>query len=110
MPRTTREQKEITLNLRLDTSLKSEFMAATVAESRPAAEVLRRLIREYVGQARRQAFLAEAERQSRLVSSMPAARLEEAEVTKWVENVSAALPEEPEGEWFRIPDNPRDKR
>jgi hypothetical protein len=91
--------KEITLNLRVDEALKAEFMAAVLAEAKPASQVLRRLMREYVQQAKRDAFLAEARRQSLLLSNSSAAREEDAEVMRWVENVRSPLPVEPD-DWF----------
>jgi hypothetical protein len=111
MPQTTSEStsapKEITLNLRLDPALKSEFIAASEAEAKPAAAVLRRLMREYVAEARRRTFLAEAERQSRLISSSEAAAAEEGEVMRWIENVRVPMPVEPDDEWFVTPPAPK---
>ena len=78
--------KETTLNLRIDAALKADFVAAVEAEDRPAAEVLRKLMRNYVEETRRRRFLAEARRQSQLI----AASKDEAEVMRWIENVSAA--------------------
>jgi hypothetical protein len=83
MPQTVVESKESTLNLRLDATLKAEFAAAV--EDRPVAEVLRSLMREYVEEARQRRFAAEARRQSRLI----AASEEEAEVMRWIQDVSA---------------------
>ena len=40
--------REATLNLRIDAALKIEFAEAVKAEDRPAAEVLRALMRGYV--------------------------------------------------------------
>jgi len=95
--------KEITLNLRIDEELKSEFTAAAHAESRPASEVLRRLMREYVQRAKREAFFAEAKRQSLLLYSTPEGRAEEEEVMHWLDQARASLPEESDEEWFRAP-------
>jgi hypothetical protein len=103
MPRTTLAPKEITFNLRLDQALKTEFVAATGAEDKPAAEVLRSLMREYVRQAQQRAFLAEAERQAKLISNSASGQGDDAEALLWVENVSAPLPPETEGDWFRLP-------
>jgi antitoxin component of RelBE/YafQ-DinJ toxin-antitoxin module len=77
--------KESTLNLRIDSKLKTEFTAVVEAEDRPAAEVLRALMRGYVEQARRRRFAAEARRQSQLI----AASEDEAEVMRWIQDVSA---------------------
>jgi antidote-toxin recognition MazE-like antitoxin len=77
--------RESTFNLRIDAALKAEFAAAVEAEDRPAAEVLRALMRGYVEQARRRRFAAEARRQSKLVASSE----EEAEVMRWIQDVSA---------------------
>jgi hypothetical protein len=95
--------KEITLNLRLDATLKSEFIAAAEVEAKPAAAVLRRLMREYVAETHRRTFLAEAERQSKLISGSEAARAAETDAMRWVENVRAPMPAEPDDEWFVMP-------
>ncbi len=95
------EPKEITLNLRLDEELKADFMAAARAEATPASELLRRLMREYIQKAKRAAFFAEAERQCRELYSTPEGRAEEEEVMRWIDNVRAPWPEEPDEEWFR---------
>jgi len=73
------------MNLRIDAALKAEFAAAVEAEDRPAAEVLRGLMRGYVEQARQRRFAAEARRQSQLI----AASEDEAEVMRWIQDVSA---------------------
>jgi predicted DNA-binding protein len=81
----TLRQKESTLNLRIDPELKAEFMAAVAATDRPAAEVLRNLMQSYVEEARQRRFAAEARRQSQLI----AASEDEAEVMRWIQDVSA---------------------
>ncbi len=50
---TDQRRKADTLNLRVDPALKAEFMAATEAENKPVAEVLRDFMRSYVKRARR---------------------------------------------------------
>jgi hypothetical protein len=75
------------LNLRIDAALKQEFVAEVEAEDRPAAEVLRALMRGYVAEARKRRFAAEARRQSQLI----AASEDEAEVMRWIQDVSAPL-------------------
>ena len=85
MPRTSPPSAETTFNLRIDAALKQEFTAAVEAEQKPAAEVLRALMRAYVEHARKRRFAAEARRQSKLVSSSP----DEAEVMRWIQDVSA---------------------
>lgn len=85
MPVTEDRTKEATLNLRVDPALKAEFTSAVEAEDRPAAEVLRGLMRNYVEESRRRRFAAEARRQSQLV----AASRDEAEVMRWIQDVSA---------------------
>ena len=77
--------KESTLNLRIDPVLKAQFVAAVAAEDRPAAEVLRTLMQDYVGEARKRRFAAEARRQSQMI----AASRDEAEVMRWIQDVSA---------------------
>jgi hypothetical protein len=85
MTQTMDRTRESTFNLRIDAALKAEFAAAVEAEDRPAAEVLRALMRGYVEQARKRRFAAEARRQSKLVASSE----EEAEVMRWIQDVSA---------------------
>ena len=87
MPNTAARSKESTLNLRIDAALKQEFVAVVEAENRPAAEVLRALMRGYVEEARKRRFAAEARRQSQLI----AASEDEAEVMRWIQDVSATL-------------------
>jgi uncharacterized iron-regulated membrane protein len=77
--------RETTLNLRIDAALKQEFVAQAEAEARPAAEVLRALMRGYVEEARKRRFAAEARRQSQQI----AASEDEAEVMRWIQDVSA---------------------
>jgi antitoxin component of RelBE/YafQ-DinJ toxin-antitoxin module len=73
------------MNLRIDAALKAEFAAAVEADGRPAAEVLRALMRRYVEDARQRRFAVEARRQSELI----AASEDEAEVMRWIQDVSA---------------------
>jgi antitoxin component of RelBE/YafQ-DinJ toxin-antitoxin module len=85
MPVTEDRGKEATLNLRVDAALKAEFVSVVEAEQRPAAEVLRGLMRSYIEEARRRHFAAEARRQSQLV----AAAKDEAEVMRWIQDMSS---------------------
>jgi hypothetical protein len=93
VPDTIARHKESTLNLRMDAALKQEFVSEVKAENRPAAEVLRALMRGYVNEARKRRFAAEARRQSQLI----AASEDEAEVMRWIQDVSAPLNEFEEG-------------
>jgi hypothetical protein len=68
MPRSTQHPKETSFNLRIDPNLKAAFTAATEAEDRPAAQVVRDFMRAYVKQRERRAFEAEARRQSLLIA------------------------------------------
>jgi len=85
MPHGDAGLKETTLNLRIDAALKAEFTAAVETEDRAAAEVLRSFMRRYVEEAQRRRFAAEARRQSQLI----AASEDEAEVMRWIQDVSA---------------------
>ena len=85
MPRTIARPRESTLNLRIDAGLKPEFVEAVKADDRAASEVLRSMMRDYVEEARRRRFAAEARRQSQLIASSE----EEAEVMRWIQDVSA---------------------
>jgi hypothetical protein len=64
MLRTSQTPKEDTFNFRVDPSLKAAFQAATEAEDKPAAQVLRDFMRVYIDRRRRRDFAAEAHRQS----------------------------------------------
>jgi Protein of unknown function (DUF3018) len=85
MPGTLTRGKEATLNLRVDPDLKAEFASAVESENRPAADVLRSLMRRYVDEVRRRRFAAEARRQSQLIAGSQ----DEAEVMSWIRDVSA---------------------
>jgi len=65
--------------------LKAQFAAVVEAEDRPAAEVLRGLMRGYVEDWQRRRFAAEARRQSKLIADAE----DEAEVMRWIQDVSA---------------------
>lgn len=86
MPVTEESGKEAVLNLRLDANLKADFAAEAEAEERPVAEVLRGLMRGYVDESRRRRFRAEARRQSQMLAQSR----DEAEVMRWIEDVSGA--------------------
>jgi Antitoxin MazE-like len=77
--------RETTLNLRVDAVLKEEFAATAEAEKRASSEVLRSLMRRYVEEARRQRLAEEARRQSQLIADSE----DEAEVMRWIQDVSA---------------------
>jgi hypothetical protein len=64
MPRRTPHSKTESFNFRVKSDLKSAFTAATAADDRPAAQVLRSFMRLYVARRERRAFAAEARRQS----------------------------------------------
>ena len=85
MPQSLTRPREATLNLRIDAALKMEFAEAVKAEDRPVAEVMRALMRGYVDAARQRRFAAEARRQSQLIASSE----DEAEVMRWIQDVSA---------------------
>jgi hypothetical protein len=56
--------KAESFNFRVNSALKTAFTAATTAEDRRAAQVLRDFMRAYVARRERRAFSAEARRQS----------------------------------------------
>ena len=85
MAQSSAQPRETTLNLRIDADLKAEFVAAVEAEERPASGVLRSLMRDYVEEARKRRFAAEARRQSQMVSNSK----DETEVMRWIQDVSA---------------------
>jgi hypothetical protein len=85
MPQAAERTRETTLNLRIDAVLKAQFAAVVEAEDRPAAEVLRGLMRGYVEDWQRRRFAAEARRQSKLIADAE----DEVEVMRWIQDVSA---------------------
>ena len=86
MSRTTQNHKAETLNLRIDPSLKAEFLAISETENKPVAEILRELMRAYVEHTKSKKFADEARRQSQLLASSS----EETEVFRWMQDVSDA--------------------
>lgn len=64
MPRPSQHPKETSFNLRIDPALKAAFTAATEAEDKPAAQVVREFMRAYVHRRERREFEAAAARQS----------------------------------------------
>jgi predicted transcriptional regulator len=67
MPVAERKSAAETLTLRLARELKEEFVSVAQSENRPASEVLRDLMAEYVKREKRRK--AEARRQSALLAS-----------------------------------------
>lgn len=85
MPRTSQHPKDTSFNLRIDPALKAAFTAATEAEDKPAAQVVRDFMRAYVKQRERRAFEAEARRQSqRLAEAARDPDSAEAEEMRWL--------------------------
>ncbi len=68
MARSSQHPKDATFNLRIDPDLKAAFAAATEAEDRPAAQVLRDFMRAYVKRRERRDFEVEALRQSTAIA------------------------------------------
>jgi len=81
---TDQRRKVDILALRVDPALKAKFAAATEAENKPVAGVIRDFMRSYVKRARRRKFAAEARRQSQRVSNSA----DELEVMNWLRDVS----------------------
>lgn len=69
MPRTSQHPKGETFNFRIDPALKSAFTAATEADDKPAAQVLRDFMRAYVKQKERRVFEVEARQQSLAIAA-----------------------------------------
>jgi hypothetical protein len=92
MPRTSQHPKETSFNLRIDPKLKAAFAAATEAEDKPAAQVLREFMRAYVRQRERRAFEAGARRQSLVVAE--AARVPGSDEHAVMREIEAELEDE----------------
>jgi len=89
MPRTSTRPKVESFNFRVDPALKAAFTAAVAEEDKPAGQVLRDFMRGYVERRRERTVLAEARRQSRLITEHAAdPASDEAEVMRWIEDVS----------------------
>jgi hypothetical protein len=89
MPRMSTRPKVESFNFRVDPALKAAFTAAVAEEDKPAGQVLRDFMRGYVERRRERAALAEARRQSRLITEHAAdPASDEAEVMRWIEDVS----------------------
>jgi len=98
MSRHSPPSKAESFNFRVDSALKAAFTAATAAQDRPAAQVLRDFMRAYVARREQRAFAAEAHRQS-LAAAAAAAdpRSDEAAVMRELEADLQAT--EPGDEW-----------
>ena len=89
MARHSQHPKEGSFNLRVDLKLKADFQAATEAEDKPAAQVLRDFMRAYVDRQRERALAAEARRQPRVLAERAAdPASDEAEVMRWIKDVA----------------------
>jgi hypothetical protein len=89
MPRTSQHPKESSFNLRIDPALKAAFSAATEAEDKPAAQVLRDFMRAYVKRRERRVFEAEARRQSVIITGRAGdPDSDEVEAMRWIEGVA----------------------
>jgi predicted transcriptional regulator len=89
MPRQSQHPKEQSFNFRIDPKLKAEFQEATEAEDKPAAQVLRDFMRVYVERQRDRAATTEVRRHSRMLTERAAdPTSDEAEVMRWIEDVS----------------------
>jgi uncharacterized membrane protein len=64
MGQPTVNERGETFTFRLDPALKTAFMQTAAAEDKPAGELLRQLLRDYVVRTRRQEFTRQAQRQS----------------------------------------------
>jgi len=99
MARTSQRPKETSFNLRIDPALKAAFTAAAEAENKPAAQVVREFMREFVKRRERREFEAEAHRQSLIINE--AARVPNSDEAQVMRELEAALadpeiwPEEP---------------
>ncbi|HEX5327366.1 MAG TPA: hypothetical protein VFW75_11910 [Acetobacteraceae bacterium] len=95
MPRGSQHSKEGSFNFRIDPKLKSAFQAATEAEDKPAAQVLREFMREFVERQKRREFAAEAHLQSMAIAARAAdPNSDEAAVMKELETNLAGFADE----------------
>ena len=84
MPKLKERSGAETLTLRLERKLKDQFISTARTDNRPASEVLRELMHDYITRKRRERFEQEARRQSALATES----FDEEEVMRWIENVS----------------------
>ena len=95
MGRNSQHAKAETFNLRVDPTLKAAFQAATEAEDRPAAQVLREFMRQYVQRQKQSAFATEARRQSSAIAARATdPESDEAAVMQGLESSLAGLADE----------------
>ena len=81
--------KEAVFSLKLDSELRAEFMAEAAAEDRPASQVMRELMRDYV-EIRRQARVLEADLQRRVRTARASIRAGHGPPNEEVEAIFAA--------------------
>jgi hypothetical protein len=72
MAKPKHRSKEQSFNFRVDSRLKADFQAATDADHRPAAQILRDFMRAYIARRKRLEFAAEADRQSKAIAARAA--------------------------------------
>ena len=95
MGRTSQHPKAETFNLRVDPTLKAAFQAATEAEDKPAAQVLREFMRQYVQRQKQREFATEAQRQSSAIAARAIdPESDEAAVIRGLEGNFAGLADE----------------
>ena len=69
MPIATSRSSAETITIRVERTLKDEFISATKTEDRPASEVLRDLMLAYIQDRERKRFEADALRESKLIAA-----------------------------------------
>jgi len=89
MPRTSQRPKETSFNLRIDPALKAAFTAAAEEEDKPAAQIVREFMRDFVKRRERREFEAEARRQSLLIAEV--ARDPNSDEAQVMREIEAAL-------------------
>ncbi len=89
MPRYSQHPKLESFNFRVDQKLKADFQAATEADDKPAAQILRDFMRSYVQRQRERTIAGEARRQSRVIAEAAAdPDSDEADAMRWIESVA----------------------
>jgi len=86
MARTVTQRDTVTF--RIDPELKEELIKLADQDHKSLGELMRELARDEVAQAERRAFEAEARRQCREIAAAYDADNDEAEVTRWTEEVA----------------------
>lgn len=84
-------QKEVSMTIRLEPDLRASFTAATEQEHRPAAQVLRELMRSYVEQVRKKAVISPVRKVDRIAPPHTYEQVVQAEIANEILNTAHSI-------------------